>query len=71
MVGDIISARLDLIAAKAKILSEQYKSDRGKGNSLEIGLQDIEREIASVRHGIHGDTTWYETRGGTWFPDDK
>lgn len=47
--NDITIARLDLIAAKAKILSEQYKNNQMWDGDLERGLNDILSEINNIR----------------------
>jgi hypothetical protein len=47
--NDIVSARLDVIAAKAHILSEQYKKNQLWGGDLERGLSDILAEIDSIK----------------------
>lgn len=49
MNNDIIAARLDVIAAKARILSEQYKKNQLWGSDLERGLSDILSEIESIK----------------------
>jgi hypothetical protein len=65
---DIIAARLDLIAAKARILAEQYKNNQHWEGDLSRGLDEIEREIAAVRNGRNDG--WAYSRGG-WSPDDR
>jgi hypothetical protein len=64
---DIIAARLDLIAAKARILSEQYKNNQHWEGDLSRGLDEIEREIAAVRNNRDGGSGW-AMRGG---PGDR
>ncbi len=49
MANEIVTARLMVIAAKAKILSEQYKNNQLWGGELERELNAIESEIASIR----------------------
>ena len=49
MANEIVTARLMVIAAKAKILSEQYKNNQLWGGELERELDAIESEIASIR----------------------
>lgn len=46
--NDIISARLDLIAAKARILSEQYKTNQLWPGDLKRGIDDILIEINHI-----------------------
>lgn len=65
----VIAARLDLIAAKAKILSEQYKNNQLWDGDLSKQLGEIENEIRLITRGESG---WATTsRSGTWYPDDK
>lgn len=47
--NDIISARLDLIAAKARILAEQYRNNSMWDDDLNQGLSQIEKEISTIR----------------------
>lgn len=54
MVDLVITARLDLIAAKAKILAESYKNNKLWGGELKDGIDEIEREIALIRRGEPG-----------------
>jgi hypothetical protein len=61
---DIIAARLDLIAAKAKILSEQYKNNKLWDGDLERGLEEIGRELAAVRNNSAGNSGWATTDTG-------
>jgi hypothetical protein len=68
---DIVAARLDLIAAKARILAEQYKNNQHWDGDLRRGLDEIEREIASIRGGSNERGGWATTGGGNWYPDDK
>lgn len=49
MVNEIISARLAVIAAKAKILSEQYKNNQLWGGELDSALKVIENEISAIK----------------------
>ena len=49
MNNDIVAARLDVIAAKARILSEQYKNNKLWDGDLERGLSDILSEIESIK----------------------
>lgn len=49
MSDEIISARLDLIAAKAKILSSKYKNNQLWGGELTHGLEEILIEIAALK----------------------
>lgn len=55
---DIIAARLDLIAAKAKILSEQYKNNQMWDGELESSLNTIEGEIAAIRRESGSSQGW-------------
>lgn len=52
MNNDIVAARLDVIAAKARILSEQYKKNQLWDGDLERGLSDILSEIESIRREV-------------------
>jgi hypothetical protein len=63
---DIIAARLDLIAAKARILSEQYKNNKLWEGDLERGLEEIQREISAVRNNSSGRSGWAQTDDGQW-----
>ncbi len=49
MANEIVTARLMVIAAKAKILSEQYKNNQLWGGELDRELNAIESEIAAIR----------------------
>ena len=61
--NDIIAARLDLIAAKARILAEQYKANKMWDGDLTQGLDTILSEISNIkREGGH-------ERG--WSPGDR
>lgn len=68
---DIIAARLDLIAAKAKILAEQYKNNQHWEGDLNRGLSEIEREIAAIRNNSNGRSGWATTEDGAWGPSDR
>ncbi len=58
MLNEIISARLALISAKAKILSERYKNNQLWGGELETSLNTIESEIASIRREAGSERGW-------------
>lgn len=60
MKNDIVSARLDIISAKAKILAEKYKNNQMWDGDLTRGLNEIESEISSIRResGDHERGGW-------------
>ncbi len=58
MANEIVTARLMVIAAKAKILSEQYKNNQLWGGELERELNAIESEIASIRREANSNRGW-------------
>lgn len=65
---DIIAARLDMIAAKAKILADDYKNNRLWDGDLGRGLGDIRRELDAIGRNERGETGW-ATTGGGWQGD--
>jgi len=58
VANEIVTARLMVIAAKAKILSEQYKNNQLWGGELERELNAIESEIASIRREANSHRGW-------------
>lgn len=66
---NIVAARLGLIAAKAKILSEEYKNNKLWDGDLNKKLGEIESEIRLITCGDSGWAT--VSSGGNWYPDDK
>lgn len=56
-MNDIVSARLDIIAAKAKILAEASRRGFWSGE-LERGLREIETEISELRRGSGSSSQW-------------
>jgi len=64
MSDAVIAARLDLIAAKAKILSERYKNNQLWDGELNSGLNEISEEIRKIGSGRRD--TWSYTDDGTW-----
>lgn len=64
----VIAARLEIIAAKARILAEKYKNNQLWDGELNQQLNDIEVEIRLI---THDDAGWATSRSGNWYPDDK
>jgi|WetSurMetagenome_2_1015567.scaffolds.fasta_scaffold595737_2 hypothetical protein len=64
----VIAARLDLIAAKARILAEKYKSNQLWTGELDKQLNEIKAEIVRV---FQDRGVMRLDRSGTWYPDDK
>lgn len=48
--NDLVAARLELIAAKAKVMAADYKDGRMWDGDLSKGLDDLLREITHVRN---------------------
>lgn len=69
MSNQLVIARLDLIAAKAKMLTEQYKNNQISDTELESGLSDVITEISKIFSDSR--PVARVNRGGTWFPTDK
>jgi len=46
---ELVAARLDLIAAKAKVLATNYRNNQLWDGDLTKGLNEIQAEIESVR----------------------
>jgi hypothetical protein len=63
VVDPVITARLDLIAAKAKILAESYKNNKMWEGDLQQGLNVLQHEIQMIR------TESGNSRG--WSPGDR
>jgi hypothetical protein len=55
---DLVTARLELIAAKARILCEDYKNNKLWDVDLTKGLVDIETEIKSIRSEANIIDSW-------------
>ncbi len=68
--SDIISARLDLIAARARVLADQYKNNQLWDGELTDGLNEIQRELTAVRNNSNGDSGWATSSRG-WEPGDR
>jgi len=54
----VVAARLDLIAAKAKILAEDYKNNRMWEGDLTRGLSQIESEVRAIQREINENRGW-------------
>lgn len=48
-MNEIVAARLDLIAAKAKILAADYRAGRQWPSDLSSGLNDLTKELEAIR----------------------
>lgn len=48
--NDLVAARLELIAAKAKVMAADYKNGRMWDGELSKGLDDLLREITHARN---------------------
>jgi hypothetical protein len=55
---DVVAARLDLIAAKAKILAAKYRGNQLWEGELTTGLNDIQTEVQAVQRES-GDNQYY------------
>ena len=65
MANELIAARLAVIAAKAKILSETYKNGQMWEGDLVRGLDEIEIEMNLIRRQES------PGRGNPWHVDDR
>lgn len=50
-MNELIAARLELIAAKAKILAASYRENKLWDGELNSGLDMLSHEIVSIRQG--------------------
>jgi len=67
MSNALVAARLEIVAAKAKILAEKYKNNQLWGGELDSGIREIESELSKIR-SEGGSSDWATTRSG-W--DDR
>lgn len=66
-MDSITTARLEIIAAKARILADKAKGNQFWEGELERGLVEIEREVVSIKSAHAG----YSSSKNTWYPEDK
>lgn len=66
-MDSITTARLEIIAAKARILADKAKGNQFWEGELDRGLAEIEREVASIRSDNRG----YSSSRSTWYPEDR
>lgn len=52
---EVIAARLDLIAARAKVLANEYRQNKLWEGELTTGLRDIQSQIESVQRESRDD----------------
>lgn len=48
--NDIIAAKLDMIAAKAKAMATSYRTGRLWDGELTSGINEIDRTVDEIRH---------------------
>lgn len=58
MVDQVITARLEMIAAKARILAENYKNNKMWGGDLQDGLNVLQHEIQMIRNESGNSRHW-------------
>ena len=62
MSNELIEARLNIIAYKARILADNYKNNQLWDGDLSRGLDELENEIKAIRKASN-DTRGWEYQG--------
>lgn len=76
-MNELISAQLDIVAGKARLLAERYRVGTLFESDLEYMVRDLERELQQITKSGQGANEVSSrvqrasTQTGVWFPDDK
>jgi hypothetical protein len=70
-MDNITAARLEILAAKSRILADKYKGNQLWDGELSSALTEIEAEISVIRRDNRPYSDNKSRLGNTWFPDDK